>query len=381
MVLYFYTMYKKLFCYIILILLFSCVPQNEDVESDNYSQNIFYRGMDLSFLPENEALGVVFKDQNNEDIANNYSYLASRGVNLVRVRLWINHIDQSYNLQNLKTQALKIKAAGMELLLDFHYSNTWADPGKQDTPAAWQNLNIQELSTVVSNYTSQVINELKNQGTSPIIVQIGNETNNGLLWPLGKIYDNGNENFDNYVQLTNAAIGAVRSTLPEAQIMIHRAGVSDSNYFFEQLNDRNVDYDIAGLSYYPWWHGANLTAIETELIILSNSLEQKIMIVETAYPFTLNWNDNLNNIIGLNNQLTSNYPASLVGQKDFLVHLKSILENLPGNKGMGFCYWAPDWVAHDRGDQSFMNGSSWENLALFDFNHKVTPALEVFTED
>lgn len=378
-------MKKKLIYLLILVLFISCDSQNEDEGNydmvDNPSETSFYRGMDLSFLPENESLGVVYKDENNQLLNDNYAYLSNSGVNLVRVRLWENHIDQEYNLQNLKTQALKIKAAGMDLLLDFHYSDTWADPGRQNIPAAWQGLTIQELSIAVNNYTTQVINELKNQGTAPDIVQIGNETNNGLLWPLGKIYENGNEDFDNYVQITNAAISAVRSTLPETQIMIHHAGVSDAGYFFEQLNNRNVDFNIAGLSYYPWWHGSNMSTIETDLNSLAIGIEQKIMIVETAYPFTLNWNDNLNNIIGLNNQLAPNYPASFSGQKDFLMKIKSMLKGLPDNKGIGFCYWAPDWVAHVRGDQSFMNGSSWENLALFDFNHKATPSIEVFAAE
>ncbi|MEN8816087.1 MAG: glycosyl hydrolase 53 family protein [Nonlabens sp.] len=369
---------KKMWSLLLLItLVYSCNPEDSKQE-EAFESGTFYKGMDLSFLPENESLGVVFKDENNRVITNNYSYLANRGVNLVRIRLWIDHTDEAYHLDNLKAQALKLKAAGMDYLLDFHYSDTWADPGSQQTPAAWQNLNALELSIAVASYTTDVLRELKVQGTEPAIVQIGNETNNGFLWPVGQIYTGPIENFDNYLLITNAAINAVRTVSPDTKIMIHRAGISDSAYFFDELNSRNIDFDIAGLSYYPWWHGSDITTSENELRSFAAGINQKIMIVETAYPFTIAWNDNLNNIIGLNNQLSSGFPATLEGQHAFMLRIHDLMKNLPNDQGLGYCYWSPDWVAHNRGVDSFMNGSSWENMALFNFDYKATPALEVF---
>lgn len=369
---------KKIWPLLFLIaFIYGC--NNDDSEPVEVAQTAtFYTGMDLSFLPENESLGVIFKDENNQNISNNYTYLANRGVNLVRIRLWIDQNDEAYNLDNLKAQALKVKAAGMEYLLDFHYSDTWADPGSQQTPAVWQNLNASQLSTAVANYTTNVLRELKNQGTEPAMVQIGNETNNGFLWPIGQIYTGSTVNFDNYVLITNAAINAVRTVSPASQVMIHRAGINDSAYFFDQLISRGVDFDVAGLSYYPWWHGSNVNNTENELQSFAAGITQKVMIVETAYPFTLGWNDNLNNIIGLNNQLASGYPATPVGQRDFMLRIHNMVKNLPNDQGLGYCYWAADWVAHNRGNESFMNGSSWENMALFDFEFNATPALDVF---
>jgi arabinogalactan endo-1,4-beta-galactosidase len=370
-------MIKKLllFCYIILL---TACHTDDAAQQDPSDLAPFYKGMDLSFLPENEQLGVVFKDENDRNITDNYDYLASRGVNLIRIRLWVSSSNASYSLENLKAQVLQVKAAGMDYLLDFHYSDTWADPGSQEIPFIWLHQTDQELLTTVSDYTTQVLLELKNQGTEPAIVQIGNETNNGLLWPIGQIYNGSVENFDTYIMITNAAIHAVRSVSPESQIMIHRAGIADSSYFFDQLNIRNVDFDIAGLSYYPWWHGMNVSTAENELNSFARSVTQKIMIVETAYPFTLSWNDNLNNIIGLNNQVSTGFPATPAGQRNFMMRIHNMVKNLPNEQGLGYCYWAPDWVAHDRSNETFMNGSSWENLALFDFEHKVTEAMEVF---
>jgi arabinogalactan endo-1,4-beta-galactosidase len=258
--------------------------------------------------------------------------------------------NEPYSLENLKAQVLQVKAAGMEYLLDFHYSDTWADPGSQEIPFIWLHQTDQELLTTLSDYSTHVLLELKNQGTEPAIVQIGNETNNGLLWPIGQIYNGCVENFDTYIMITNAAIHAVRTISPESQIMIHRAGIADSSYFFDPLNVRDVDFDIAGLSYYPWWHGMDVSTAENELNSFARSVTQKVMIVETAYPFTLSWDDDLNNTL-----------------------------KAPNEQGLGYCYWAPDWVAHKRSNETFMNGSSWENLTLFNFEHKVTEPMEVFS--
>jgi arabinogalactan endo-1,4-beta-galactosidase len=371
-------MIKKLLLSCYIILLTACHSDDEPAQHLT-AVAPFYKGMDLSFLPENEQLGVIFKDENDRDITNNYNYLASRGVNLIRIRLWVSPSNAPYRLEDLKAQVLKVKAAGMDYLLDFHYSDTWADPGAQNIPFIWVHQTDQELLSSLGDYTTRVLLELKDQGTQPAIVQIGNETNNGLLWPVGQIYNGSVENFNGYISITNAAIRAVRTISPESKIMIHKAGISDSSYFFDQLTIRNVDFDIAGLSYYPWWHGSDVSIAENELNSFARSFTKQIMIVETAYPFTLNWNDNTNNIIGLNNQVSPGFPATPSGQHHFMLRIHHMLKNLPNGQGIGYCYWAPDWVAHNRSNETFMNGSSWENLALFDFDHKVTKAMEVFS--
>ncbi len=336
---------------------------------------VFYKGMDLSFMPEMDDLGVRFKDQDDQMITNNYLYLKEQGVNLCRIRLWINNEDRRYNLNSFKAQALKAQAAGMDILLDFHFSNVWADPGAQQTPAVWESLDDTGLARATATYTSTVLRELQIAGIVPTIVQIGNETNNGFLWPVGKIYESGVENWESYALITAAVSDAIRTTAPTAKIMIHHAGGNDANYFYEQLVSRNVKFDVIGLSYYPWWHGTNLLNFETSVRQLTTNFDQDIMIVETAYPFSLDRNDNLNNVVWNNNQLIDAYPATQLGQKQFLDRLQLFLKGLPDERGLGFCYWEPTWVAFPNADQAFIPGSNWENVTLFDFNNKATQGL------
>ncbi|GAL74375.1 putative galactosidase [Nonlabens ulvanivorans] len=373
-------MKKCFYPFLVFLLLISCTTNDNDRQPEPESIE-FYKGMDLSFLPEIESDGVVFKDENSQDIVDNYAYLKSRGVNLVRIRLWINNTSGLYNLNFVKNQALKAKAQDMDFLLDFHYSDTWADPGSQDIPSVWATQNITSMTESIKNYSQNVLHELVLQDTPPAIVQIGNETNNGMLWPLGQIYSSGGENWDNYIQLTKAAIEGVLLASPESQIMIHHAGIEGADYFYEQLVFHNVNFDIAGLSYYPWWHNNDIDFIENQLQSFAIGISQKIMIVETAYPFTLNWDDNTNNIVGLQDQLIASYPATPVGQRTFMLRIHNMMKNLPNDKGLGYCYWAPDWVAHHTGSSSQTSGSSWENLALFNFNYEANTALEIYELD
>lgn len=373
-------MKKHFYLILIFLLLISCDSSENDRQSEPEPID-FYKGMDLSFLPEIESDGVVFKDENSQDIVDNYAYLKSRGVNLVRIRLWINNTSGLYNLNFVKDQALKAKAQGMDFLLDFHYSDTWADPGSQDIPNVWATLNITSLTESIKSYSQNVLQELVLQDTFPAIVQIGNETNNGMLWPLGQVYSSSGENWDNYIQLTKAAIEGVRQASPASQIMIHHAGIENADYFYEQLISRNVNFDIAGLSYYPWWHNNDIDFIENQLQSFATGITQKVMIVETAYPFTLNWDDQTNNIVGLQNQLITSYPATPAGQRTYMLRIHNMVKSLPGNKGIGYCYWAPDWVALSNNNNSSTNGSSWENLALFDFSHRVNTAIEIYELD
>lgn len=252
-----------------------------------------------------------------------------------------------------------------------------ADPGSQDIPSVWATQNIAIMTESIKDYSQNVLQELVLQDTPPAIVQIGNETNNGMLWPLGQVYNGSGESWDNYVQLTKAAITGVQLASPESKVMIHHAGIEGADYFYNQLISRNVNFDIAGLSYYPWWHNNDIDFIENQLQSFA-SISQKIMIVETAYPFTLNWDDNTNNIVGLQDQLIATYPATPAGQRTFMLRIHNMIKNLPDDKGLGYCYWAPDWVAYDINSSSSTNGSSWENLALFNFNHEVNTAVEIY---
>ena len=293
--------------------------------------------------------------------------LKNAGVNYIRIRLWNNPSNGHSNLSEVKQLATKVRTHGMKVWLTVHYSDTWADPGNQTKPVAWQNLNFSDLKSAVSVYTTQVVTEIK-----PEIIQIGNETNDGFLWPEGKLSTNETQ----YLELTNTAISSVKTANSATKIMLHFAGISNSaDWYFNKV--KNLNYDYIGISYYPVYHGTSLTDLKTKLTTLSQTYNKKIILAETSYPFTLSWNDWTNNVVGQSNQLVAGYDATASGQKNYILAIKSLVKSVPN--GIGFCYWGGEWVAF-KGNQA-TNGSTWENQALWDFNNNALEAIQAFNKD
>jgi arabinogalactan endo-1,4-beta-galactosidase len=273
--------------------------------------------------------------------------------------------------------AQRVKALGTGLLLDLHYSDTWADPGQQAKPAAWASLSFDELTMAVQDYTRDVITSLKNQGTLPDIVQIGNEITQGFLWDDGRVGGGFEGNWPRFAALLNAATAGVGDGLDAGQsvrIMLHidRGGDNAAcRWFFDNVVSHGVDFDIIGLSFYPWWHGT-LDALERNLDDLAPRYGKELLVVETAYPWTLGWLDDTPNLVGLPSQLHAGFPASVGGQRRFLCHLTNIVHHVPQEKGVGLVYWAPDWISAPG------SGSAWENLALFDFAGHRLDSMSAF---
>ncbi|GAB4420574.1 MAG: hypothetical protein OHK0039_34330 [Bacteroidia bacterium] len=350
----------KTFFPLILALLAACRP--DPVQPEPPVRELV-RAADMSFLPEIEAFPTTYytADGTPEDPL---ATLRRTGCNSVRLRLWKDPATPHSSLAEVATLAQRIRAQGMSVWLTVHYADTWADPGHQPTPAAWQGLSREALADSVYDYTRRVIELLQ-----PEIVQIGNEINGGLLWPTGRIADEAAMK----TLLTQAA-RAVRAHSPASQIMVHYAGHAEAYGFFDKLRD--LDYDLIGLSYYPLWHGKDIDALAQKIEQLGQVFDKDVLIAETAYPFTLGWSDWTNNIAGLDEQLVDGYPATPAGQKAFLLRLRTLLEAAP--RGKGFCYWGAEWIAF-KGDNA-ADGSSWENQALWDFDHRALPALDVFAE-
>ncbi len=203
----------------------------------------------------------------------------------------------------------------------------------------------------------------------PDYIQIGNEINTGILHPYGDLATN----HQNFIELVQQGSLAVRERSMDCKIILHYAGIEHADWFFTQVNQ--IDYDIIGLSYYPIWHGKSLTALKTRMQELSNIHNKKILIAETAYPFTPEWNDWTNNIVGLDEQLIlPEYPATPEGQRNFIRQIKTLTKEL--ENGIGFCYWGAELIAW-KGNQSTA-ASPWENQALFDFNNKALSVLNEF---
>lgn len=338
---------------------------NNQVPQDDLAP-VSIRAADLSFLPEIRQWNIPFKNRlNNEGDA--LDILKAAGCNYVRLRLWHSPESGHSTMDEVKAFAEEIKSKGLKLWITVHYSDTWADPGHQTKPALWQGLNFTDLADSVFNYSQKVATLLE-----PDIIQAGNEINDGLLWPDGRLSVNRN----GFIQLLNRAINGLRAGHPDAKIMIHYANPQNSTWFFNILDDEGVSYDLIGLSYYSRWHTRYLSTVRSNLISLSNEINKPIILAETAYPFTLNWADWTTNLFGLNEHLIDGYGATQQGQYQYLVRIRQIIHDTP--QGLGFCYWAPEWVAF-KGPEA-TDGSPWENVALFDFGFKATQAIEAFKE-
>lgn len=363
---------------VIIIVLVSCSKKDDNTNSPMVTET-FYKGMDLSFQSELEDYNVPYKDANGNAVEL-LDFVKSKGTNLIRLKLWHTPQDGQNSLEDVKSYAQRIKTKEMNFLLDFHYSDFWADPGTQTPPAAWQNLEIEDLKAAIYNYTKNVVQQLKAQNTLPEIIQIGNETDSGFLWDYGKVWNEFNDNWVNYADLVTEAIRAVREvdTEGKVKIMLHHSSVENSIYFFNELQTYNLDFDIIGLSYYPQFQTKDLDVVASKLNTLATTFDKEILMVEVAYPFTLQWNDNLTNYIGSINQTIPEFAPTPQGQKAYLEWLINTIKNIPRNKGIGFCYWAPDWVAFNGNETTSTNGTSWENQCVFDFNLKALPILDAF---
>ena len=349
----------------IFIVLFICSCSKDEQTNFNPNSEIenYISAVDLSRLPEIESTNPIFYDQQNspKDILD---VLKENGVNTVRLRLWVNPANQHSGFDEVKQFSETLKTNGFKTWLTLHYSDTWADPGQQETPAVWQGLNFETLKDSVYNYTKKVVTQIQ-----PDYIQIGNEINSGFLHPQGDI----SLNNSNFKALLSSGSLAVREHSNNCKIILHFAGLENSDWFFNQTN--TIDYDIIGLSYYPIWHGHSLENLLNTLQSLSSTYNKQIVIAETAYPFTLDWNDQTNNIVGTTDQLIlPEFPASPQGQKEFISEIKTIIKST--DKGLGFCYWGAELVAW-KGNQS-TTASPWENQALFDFNNKGLPVLSEF---
>ena len=371
-------MNKNLIILILSVLLISCSKDDsEPLIIENPSSNVFYYGADLSYVNEMEDCGAVYKDS-NEDFKDPYKIFAEAGTNLVRIRLWHNPTWTNYsNINDVKKSIQRAKSEGMNVLLDFHYSDSWADPSNQEIPAAWLNQinNTELLGDLVYNYTFDTLNELYNSNLLPEIVQIGNEINAMILqngevkWPIDWLRNSA---------LINKGIKAVRDISNQKnkkiEIMLHIAQPENALWWFsEAFNAGITDFDWIGLSYYPLWSEYNLNTIDVPLKNLIETYAKKLMIVETAYPFTLINADSANNIIG-ENALIPGYPASQQGQLDYLNDLKTKISE---SGGQGIIYWEPAWVSTNC-KTLWGQGSHWDNATLFDHNNKSNLGMQFY---
>ena len=330
-----------------------------------------FLGADVSSLARIEQAGGVFKDNGQSGSA--IAILHARGSNGFRLRLFVNPPDTDVIVNDLPytvSLAQRVKAAGAKLLLDLHYSDTWADPGHQATPAAWASLGIDSLAARVQAYTDSVITTLKAAGALPDVVQVGNEIDSGMLWPLGQLYVSGADTtveWNQFTRLLKAGIAGVRAALgpgDSVRIMLHYGQGGDAGgtqWFFDHMNAYGVPYDLIGLSYYPWWHGP-LSQLEANLLATESRYGKDIMVVETEYPWRAG-----------SGVAATGWVVSPAGQAQYLADLLGAVSNVPAGHGAGAVWWYPEAI-QVTGLYIWGGGS----LALFDTTGNVLPAAAAF---
>lgn len=363
----------------------------------------FVKGMDLSTLLELEKCGAKYYVDGTEtdilDIMKKYD------VDTIRIRLWNDpwsESGESYGAgeNDLKTTlaiAKKVTDAGLGVLLNFHYSDFWADPGKQIKPKAWEGYSVEELEQAVYDFTADTMKVFKENGINTTMVQVGNELSNGLLWPEGKV-----PNYDNIAKFVNAGIRGVRAVEKDVPIMIHLDNGGNNTLYrewFDEFTKRGEDFQIIGLSYYPFWHGT-LDMLTDNMNDIAERYGKDLVIAEVSMGYTMedykayeNLSDEERKGYATKPELVEKieYPMTVQGQYDFMEDFLNRISHIKGNKGKGFFYWEPAWIPVSGSGWAtpaslkYMNdkgpcGNEWANQALFDYKGNALPTWNLIRD-
>lgn len=364
------------------------------------TERALIKGMDLSTLQEVEARGGRFSDSAGP--GDGLTILRRHGMNWVRLRLWNDPRSErgepygagNCDLARVTAMARRAKAAGCKWLLTIHYSDFWADPGKQIPPKAWRGLDLEAMERAVYEYTRDVLLALADEGLTPDMAAVGNEITNGLLWPLGRY-----PNFANIVRFVNAGIRAVRETAPGVPVMLHldNGGRNDvyRDWFDRYFAAGGADFDVIGLSYYPFWHGP-MEGLARNMADLAGRYGRDMIVTETSMGFTLEDYGAYEGLTPENRKGMAataerskgiGWPMTPEGQAAFLRDLAAVIRAVPDGKCLGFMWWEPAWIpvagsgwateaALRYMGETGPDGNEWANQALFDYEGRALPALE-----
>lgn len=361
------------FMLLVIMMLVIAAPRNNAVAAPAQS-TLTMLGADVSSLQRALDLGQKYYNASGAQ-QDPLDILKGVGVNYVRLRIWNNPASGYNNEAKVLAFAKTVKSKGLKLMIDFHYSDTWADPGHQTKPSAWSSHGISQLQTDVYNYTYKVCNDLKAQGTTPDSVQIGNEINVGMLWNDGKVVNN---SFTNLGLLLKQGYNAIKACNSGTQVIIHTADAdSDANarWFYDGIKSQGVSWDITGLSYYCYWHGtmSNMTSVVKDMI---SRYGKPVIIAETAYAFTTANADSTSNSYS-GSPTCSGYPATWVGQAN---NFSAVQAAAKAGGAIGVFYWEPTWVATagNGWDPTNISGSGdgWDNQAVFNWTGNINPNIK-----
>lgn len=371
----------------------------------------FIKGMDLSTMLELEQCGAkYFVDGQEQDVLD---ICKKNDIDTIRLRIWNdpNSPDgEPYGAGNNDLNATiemgkRITDAGLGVLINFHYSDFWADPGKQFKPKAWAEYGVEELEKAVYDFTKASMEKILSAGVNVTMIQVGNELSNGFLWPEGQLWDKEQGEIDNYANVAkflNAGIRACREVKAEIPIMIHLDNGGNNELYrrwFDHFIPNGEDFEYIGLSYYPFWHG-RLDALEFNMNDIAKRYGKELIIAEVSMGFTMEDYGKYEKLepqerIGYATRphLIENidYPMTICGQVDFTKDFLSRVANVSGNKGCGFFWWEPAWIPvpgsgwATKASLEYMHspgpiGNEWANQALFDYEGNALPTWGVIKE-
>ena len=333
--------------------------------------------LDISLLSKYETNGAKYYDKDGVAITNMLTFLKEQGLNCMRVRLFVDPskgTDRAacQDLDYVKALGKSIKDAGFKFMLDFHYSDSWADPAKQWTPDAWKSLSDDALYTKIYEYTAACLDELNKKGATPDFIQIGNEISYGMLWGVDgstdpkRYYAGETKNRDRFISLLKQAGKACRDNCPQAKIIIHTERVAKPDYlktFYQEMTNNGVDYDIIGVSYYSYYHG-DLKKLNTALNTLETNFDKDIMIVETGYYYA--WQKDIGDD-GVD--LSATYPISPEGQQAFT---KALIKELKSHEKVKGLFWW--WLEANENGLDYDTkrvSDQWYNASLFNDGEKI----------
>lgn len=349
----------------------------------------FIRGVDVSMIMELESHGAsYYLNGKKEDV---FHLLKECGANMARLRIWQDPYDREGNpygggMNDLRTTmeiAGRTVKSGMGFMLDFHYSDFWADPAKQVKPKAWEKLSGKALETAVYLHTVNTLKALKNQGLIPAMVQVGNEITRGLLWPDGYV-----ERTESMAKLLNAGIRGVREECPDAKIVLHLDFGTDNRMYrewFDRIAPYELDFNVIGMSYYPHWNGS-LQQLSDNMNDISARYDKEVLVAETSIGYTTDTLGCKGIVFSEEQEKATGYPATEEGQEAFLRDLYAAVRDVKGKKGIGVFYWEPAWLpipectwANESGSLYMKDkveaGNAMANQALFDAAGNANSAL------
>ena len=369
----------------------------------------YVKGMDLSTLLELERLGAKYYDGGRErDIL---YIMKDYDVDTIRLRIWNdpwgkNHESYGAGENDVPTTleiAKRVSEKGLGVLMNFHYSDFWADPGKQIKPKAWEGMTVEELAQAVYDFTFDTMELFKKEGVNITMVQVGNELSNGLLWPEGKIdVDAGIGEYDNIAKFVSAGIRAVRKSNPDIPVMLHLDNGGNNELYrrwFDNYVARGEDFDLIGLSYYPFWHGT-MDQLINNMNDMAKRYHKDLIIAEVSMGYTM---EDYKSYEKLSDSERKGYatkpslvekiefPMTKEGQADFMRTLLARLETVAEHRARGFFWWEPAWIPvpgsgwATPASLEYMNdpgpcGNEWANQALFDYDGNVLPTLEAIRD-